>query len=246
MREDWERRGPTSAIPYCGLPPHPGEMAWNLDPILLTLSIAGVFLLVWWSNRTDRRQALMGWAIAAALLISPLCSLSVALFSARVAQHLMLILLAAPLLARAWPTRGSVLLPVVAFTITLWFWHLPAPYLLTFESHLAYGVMQLSLLAAATWLWASLQHSAVERPFAALVAILGTSAQMAALGAFLTLSPRALFEAAHRPDVTGAWGLTPLEDQQLGGVLMWGPGGLLFVAGGMAIVAIMLRPRQVG
>ena len=53
---------------------------------------------------------------------------------------------------------------------------------------------------------------------------------MGLLGALLTLAPRPLFLAVHSAGVTSPWGLTPLADQQLGGLLMWVPGGLVFAA----------------
>ncbi|WP_424813404.1 cytochrome c oxidase assembly protein [Roseococcus sp. YIM B11640] len=216
-----------------------------MDPWLLALLALGVLALAW---RPNGRLALAGWLLAGLILISPLCNLSVALFSARVAQHLLLMLLAAPLLALAWPAGRATRAGGAAFVFAaaIWAWHLPAPYLATFDSPAAYWAMQASLLMAATWLWAALRQAATARPASALLAALGTSAQMAALGALLTLAPRALFERAHQPGVTAAWGLTPLEDQQLGGVLMWAPGGLLFVLAGAAIATAMLRPRAVG
>ncbi len=72
---------------------------------------SGVFCLwqLWAIRRCviDRRVrqivALAGWLIAASALLSPLCALSVALFSARVAQHMILVLVAAPLIGMAWP-----------------------------------------------------------------------------------------------------------------------------------------------
>src|SRR3569832_23154 len=100
-------------LPYCGSAPNPGELLarFNLDPILIiTLAlIAGAHVA---SVRTaaDKVRAAAGWFVAAAAFISPLCALSVSLFSARIAQHMILILLAAPLIASARPPmarRGS-------------------------------------------------------------------------------------------------------------------------------------------
>ena len=99
---------PSLAVPYCGTAPLPGELwqAWNPDPwviaALLALLTAGGAL----RGRVDgRRRALMlGLAVAAMALafLSPLCALASALFSVRVAHHLLLVSAAAPLLA---PTR---------------------------------------------------------------------------------------------------------------------------------------------
>lgn len=84
-----------------------------------------------------------GWLVLAVALISPLCNLTSALFSARVAQHLLVIQVAAPLFVLAWPPAairwpgwfralarpfGS---PEIwdAFGLFLWLWHLPGPYM---------------------------------------------------------------------------------------------------------------------
>src|ERR1700761_4063995 len=102
-------------MPYGGLPPVPGEllMRFNLDPVLM---VALVALGLWQVNHVlsfayvspaaaarHRLCAALGWSAAAVALISPLCALSVALFSARVGQHLILLLIAAPLIAYGWP-----------------------------------------------------------------------------------------------------------------------------------------------
>jgi putative membrane protein len=57
------------------------------------------------------------------------------------------------------------------------------------------------------------------------------------LGALLTVSPRVWYA----PYAVGRPGLTPLEDQQLAGLLMWVPAGLAFAAGGLALFAGWLR-----
>ncbi len=79
-----------------------------------------------------RRQAAsaLGWAVLVLALVSPPCNLSVALFSARVAQHLLLILVAAPLIAFGMigPDRQRALrpaAPAALFALALWAWHLP-------------------------------------------------------------------------------------------------------------------------
>lgn len=224
-----------TAIPYCGEPPLPGGVAWNFDPLPVA---ALLVLLAWGWTRTRSRPALLAGVGAMALaVISPLCALAVALFSARVAQHLLIVLGAAPLLALALRTSApSAGIAAALFAVLLWVWHLPGPYAWTFASHAAWWVMHASLLLAAVWLAQALLRARAE---AALPAGLATAAQMGGLGAFLTFAPRPLF--APHAFATLPWGLTPLEDQQLGGLLMWVPGGVLFAALGLAAVARTLR-----
>jgi putative membrane protein len=230
------------AIPYCGAPPLPGATGWNLDPWLA--GALALMVLLAWQAAGDRRALLAGGALLSALLLSPLCNLSVALFSARVAQHVALLTIAAPLLAIALPaTRspgtGQVAVAAGAFMVALWAWHLPAPYALTFRSDAAYWAMQGSLVATAVWLWRGLLLGAAARPEVALLAGLATAAQMGGLGALLTFAPRPLF--APHALTTLPWGLTPLEDQQLGGLLMWVPGGLAFALVALPALARALR-----
>ncbi len=87
-----------SFIPYCGHPPVPGDIAWNTDPILIGALVAVGSTYLLGCNRANgpavRQQVMFGagLGIVAAALISPLCNLSVALFSARVTQHMALTL----------------------------------------------------------------------------------------------------------------------------------------------------------
>jgi len=223
-------------LPYCGIAPLPGTLLtrFNLDPVLIgaLLLIAGAHLFAVRGAR-PRAWAFAGWCVAACALISPLCALSVALFSARVAQHMLLILVAAPLIALGLPPagarRGRARLwgSAAAFFAALWYWHMPGPYDATFTSTPVYWCMHVTLSGSALLLWHELLHATGEHTVAALSAGILTSIQMGLLGAILTLATRPLF--FWHLTSTQAWGLTPLQDQQLGGVFMWVPGIALFL-----------------
>ena len=184
----------------------------------------------WWMCKRDPRRhfALAGWLVASAALVSPLCALSVALFSARIAQHMILTLIAAPLIALALPIRpprqSSFALGVSGFLffLALWVWHMPVPYEATFTSVIVYWSMHLTLFGSAVWLWRELLHHSPQRAFGALTVGTISFVQMGLLGAVLTFATRPLFD--WHLTTTIAWGLTPLQDQQLGGVFMWVPG----------------------
>lgn len=240
-------RDQAPGIPYCGTPPLPGGVGWNLDPWLMTALV--VALAVGWrvaARQGDRRWLLAGWAVTALVLLSPLCNLSVALFSARVTQHLLLLIVAAPLLAiglglpRRAGAPGALAAAAACFAAALWAWHLPGPYGATFVSVPVYWAMQATLLGSAIWLWHGLLIGAATRPEAALLAGLASAAQGGALGALLTFAPRPLF--AEHGLTTLVWGFTPLEDQQLGGLLMWVPGGVAFAAVALLALRPMLAP----
>jgi len=223
-------------VPYCGPPPAPAELLtrFNTDPVLIAaLSVLVSLHLAMARSRRQRLYAVFGWALAAAALLSPLCALSVSLFSARVGQHMILVLLAAPLIAMAWPLASSRLGTMRlwgtagAFFVALWFWHMPVPYEATFRSTAIYWSMHLTLFGSATLLWRELLHHRPERTIDVLTVGALTSMQMGLLGAILTFAAHPLF--LWHLSTTAAWGLSPLHDQQLGGVFMWVPGIALFL-----------------
>lgn len=240
-----------TGIPFCGAAPRFGEAAWTFEPLLLfVLVLAGVGLAQSCRAVPPRRFVAVaaGYVVLCAALVSPLCNLAVALFGARVAQHLAITLVAAPLIAPALMhsrlVRNGVIAPAACFALALWLWHLPLPYAATFDPDAtAWWWMHATMLGAALWLWAAILVALPRRPEAAALGGLLTGLQMGALGALLTFAPRPLY-APHSPDVTLAWGLTPLEDQQLGGLLMWVPGGFLLTLAMLGLLAASLRTRR--
>ncbi|RYH00789.1 cytochrome c oxidase assembly protein [Salipiger sp. IMCC34102] len=219
---------------YCGPAPDPSDLwaSWNLDPVLLACLGVLAFAL-------GRRRG-GAWAVAVLVVafVSPLCALSAALFSARVVHHVLLVAVAAPLIASAWPARRTcqAVPAFVVATAVLWGWHLPVAYDAALGHVGVYWLMQVSLLASAIWMWRAILApglSAVE----ALSLTVAAFAQMGMLGAILTFAPDPLY-AAH-VIAPYAWGLTPLQDQQLGGVLMWVPAGLPY-----AVLAVSLARRN--
>jgi putative membrane protein len=252
------------AIPYCGLPPVPGQLAWNTDPVLAAalISCAAAY---WLTNKAPmpRRAQLCfwaGWTIAALVFVSPLCNLGVALFSARIAQHVLLTTLAAPLLvlggigemARQLAGQGYWRLPAAkrggfglplggfVFAVAMWTWHVPALYDATFQSTMLYWAMHATMLIAAVWLWSATLENSTQALFWGLSTIVLTMLQMGLLGALLTFASKPLY-AVHE-STTWPWGLSPLEDQQLGGLLMWVIGGVLVVSWAVLIFAEHLTP----
>jgi putative membrane protein len=228
-------------VPYCGAPPVPGGEHWNLDPNLLI--ILGAIALLYGFEARRRRIARLqfyafaaGWLVLLLALVSPLCNLSVALFSARITQHMMIVLVAAPLLVaggvdlmlrQLWtsaddtPGTGTVFTATGLFAAALWIWHLPGPYDTTFRSDFIYWSMHVTMIAAALALWHVLLRAGLGH---LLIASVATGIQMSGIGAILALAPQPLYEA--HLDTTLPWGLTPLQDQSLGGLIMWVPGGL--------------------
>lgn len=244
---------------FCGLPPDPAELwaRWTLDPLLLlALSATALGYCSLASrrglSRTERIWFAVGFALLTLALVSPLCALSVSLFSARVAQHMVLTLVAAPMLALggaavlapaflkrrfAWLARP--LPAALVFAALIWFWHAPAPYAATFDNKLIYWLMHLSLIVSAVLLWRALLCDERRHAGGALAAGIISTVQMSLLGAILTFANAPAF-ALHFA-TAGAWGFDPLVDQQLGGVIMWGPGCMAFLLSLAGPVRALLR-----
>lgn len=232
---------PPAAIPYCGAPPLPADVAsaWNLDPILL--AFLGIALVICWRSRSGTAShplpLLAGGAVLLILFISPFCALGSALFSARSAHHLVLSAVAAPLIAKALSHGGrNLAIWTLCHGAVFWIWYLPSVYALTLVSDAAYWVMQVSLLWTATGLWRAVRHSSAP---ASIAALLATMMQMGLLGALLTFARSPLY--AWHETTTQVWGLAPLEDQQLAGLIMWVIGGGFYLA-----AALWLAGRKLG
>ena len=231
--------------PYCGAAPVPGELLarWNFDPLLLAALAAGALLWRLYVPREPGREKWAAAALALALLlfVSPFCALTSALFSARVVHHVLLAAVAAPLLVAALP-RNAMRLPgsLAAWTLlqalVFWSWHAPPLYAAALSNDAVYWLMQASLLLAATGFWTAIRRSAAP---AAVGALLATMVQMGLLGALITFAGTPLY-APHLAG-TFAWGLTPLDDQQLAGLIMWAPSAALYLA-----AALLLASRWLG
>jgi putative membrane protein len=230
-------------IAYCGPVAIPADfwMRWNGDPLLLA-ALAGLAVVV---ARGHSANARAGWGAIALLLVvfvSPLCALASALFSARVFHHVLLVAVVAPLLAVAFPLRRMfsppLAVPVAVNAIVLWLWHAPVPYDWGLASVPAYWLMQGSLLASAWLMWrAILAPTAQTGPV--LIALAATIGQMGLLGALIVFAPRPLY-LVHLLS-TAPWGLSPLADQQLAGLLMWVPAMLPYFGMGLWLAWFNLR-----
>lgn len=181
-------------------------------------------------------------------------------FSAHMLQHLLLILLVPPLLLMGMPRWLTRLIlnwplanrlerilgrPLVAWLlgmVTLWVWHLPVLYNATLLNEKIHIIEHLSFLVTATIFWWPVLAPLPERrlsPLATIPYLFAAAASSSALGIILTFAPAGLYPAYLQPfDTLGIlpllrqeWGLTPAVDQQLGGLLMWIPGSLAYLAG---------------
>lgn len=211
-----------------------------------------------------------GWTVLTLALVSPLHALGEALFSAHMTQHELLMLVAAPLLVLARPLvtflwalplewrrgvgRWSKFVPVqtlwtgltAPFTawllhaIILWGWHVPFLFQATLTSAWVHAAQHASFLGSALLFWWSLFYARSSVSYGAGVLYLFTTAiHTSALGALLTFAGAPWYPAYAR--TVPAWGLTAIEDQQIGGLIMWVPGGLVYTAAGLFLFGAWLR-----
>jgi putative membrane protein len=232
--------------PYCGSPPIPGSLTWNGDPVLWAALAA--FVVLFLLTRTTPQQKtyfISGWLVLTLSLVSPICRLSVALFSAREVQHVLISVIAAPLFAlglrpllpRRAPRATAI---AIIFALVLWLWHVPVLYELTFTSNIVYWTMHATMIFSSIVLWWSILDP--TRPGATLVSAFLTMMQMSLLGALLTFGSTGIYRVHN--GTTQAWGFSPLEDQQLGGLIMWIPTTLVFLLITLYNVAVLVRSPQ--
>lgn len=228
--------------PYCGVAPSPDVWLtrWNFDPVLIAALLA--FALALWRlplgpelTRERRLSLRCAWALTVVLYVSPLCALSSAFFAVRVVHHMALVLAIAPLLAfglEPWLRRLPTPLwtSTAIATVVFWTWHAPGPYAAALSSDAVYALMQLSLLASAAAFWLAVRRA---RPASAIGAILVSTVLMGLLGALITFAVRPLYPPHFASALS--WGIAPLEDQQLAGIVMWAPGSFAYLAAALWI-----------
>lgn len=211
-----------------------------------------------------------GCASAAIALLSVLDRWSDILFSAHMAQHEILMLVSAPLmvigrpfivtlwafprnaraslagivrtpaLVRAWERISGPLTVLVLHAVVLWAWHVPALFELALHDESIHAFQHLGFFLTAALFWWALIHGRYGRLGygVGVLYVFATAMHTEILGALLTFGSRVWYPThAAR---TAAAHLSPVEDQQLAGVLMWIPFGVVFLLAGLALFAAWL------
>jgi putative membrane protein len=183
------------------------------------------------------------------------------LFSGHMVQHLLLALVVAPLLIMGTP--GWMLRPALAwgrvrsvaqwltnplrafaiFNVTLCAWHLPPLYNLAMAHHNVHIVQHLMFLVTSVLMWWPILSPLPELPRLAyplqMLYLFLMSIPMSIVAVYIAYADSILYPAyATAPRI---WGISPMEDQLIGGLIMWIPGGLFFFT---VISVIFFRWQQ--
>jgi len=269
---------PAALCAHTGEPlePHDFWKAWAFDPGAAVPLLITAVLYARGARRSrgvTAGQAVSfwaGWLVLAIALGSPLHPLGEALFSAHMAQHELLMLGAAPLLALSRPlvpmlwglplswrraagqsTKTAavqtgwhaITSPFTAWWIhaaALWVWHAPALFQATLSSEPIHAAQHVSFFGSALLFWWSLFYARGRHGYGlGVLYIFSTAVHTSILGALLTFAPRVWYPAYGTR--AAAWGLTALEDQQIGGLIMWVPAGVVYLVAGLALFAAWLQ-----
>ena len=213
-----------------------------------------------------------GWMMLVLALASPLDAAGSYAFSAHMVQHEILMIVAAPLLVLGRPlalwlwafgadgrlriaaaTRrpgvraawGALTAPVNAWLLhfaALWMWHVPACFQAALAGNGMHALQHTSFLASALLFWWTVLGVRHTAPGVPLVCVFTTMIHSGALGALLALSPRVWYLPYAASAAALGW--PPLQDQQLGGLVMWAPAGVAYFVSGLMLAARLVRPAH--
>jgi putative copper resistance protein D len=259
-------------------------LEWRFDPTAIVPLVLVAALYAWAVRRVDaahpgnRHPAHRTWLFMAGLvaiavaLTSPIEAYEGLLFSVHMIQHMLLELVAAPLLLAGAPItlalrvssprvrRGLLAVlqsrvvhvisfPVIAwvlFAAVNWGWHFSTLYDQALENDLLHYVQHATFLGAALLFWwpaigADPSPWRLPHPMRLFYLFLAMP-QNSFLGVALLQTSTVLYP--HYVTNGRTWGPSPLEDQHLGGVLMWVMGDMAFLAGMAVVVALWVRYEE--
>jgi cytochrome c oxidase assembly factor CtaG len=215
------------------------------------------------AHRASAAWFLAGWLVLAAALVTPLHEAGERSFAAHMLEHELLMLVAAPLLVLsrpigialwAFPAGGrralaalghgiggawrALTAPITATVLqaaALWLWHAPRLFDLALANAGWLVVQHLCFLGTALLFWWAVLHGRERRLAVSVGCLFFTAVISGALGALMAFSSSPWY-AGYAASGLDAFGLTPAEDQQLAGLLMWVPGGLVHACAGLALL----------
>lgn len=262
---------------------------WSFEPSIIIPLLITILIYLWGMFHVWRRAGighgirLRQWlSFAGAILVlvltlsSPLHAISEELFSAHMTQHLLLMLVAAPLLVLSdiqlallwalprrrarevgsglnqsppasgmWRAFNNPVVVWILFTSAMWLWHAPLLYQAALHNETIHALQHFSFLfTAVLFWWILLKHNRAEHIHYAMAVpfLFLTVLQSGILGALMTFTSQPWYPY-YAASVT-EWGMTPLQDQQLAGLIMWIPGGTVFTLLTIGYFAAWLRALE--
>lgn len=211
-----------------------------------------------------------GWLILALALLSPLHAASRSVFTAHMIEHELLMAVAAPLLVMArplgpmlwalpqpwriwlgslpkrplfqafWEPLTDPLFATVLHGVAIWLWHVPQLFDAALTVEPIHWLQHFSFLSSALLFWWALFFGRRGRHGygAAVGHLFATAGHTGLLGLLLVLSPRIWYPM--QGIGSAGWSLTPLEDQQLAGLVMWIPAGLVYAGAALACAGLWI------
>jgi cytochrome c oxidase assembly factor CtaG len=262
---------------------------WRLDVSLVLGTTTLLYIIGWWRlRRKGRGQLATGWRLASYLggifalvlaLLSPIDTFQSLLFFMHMVQHLLLSMIAPPLLWLASPLpislwglpkalRLSMALllgrqaifrralraatpPFIVWMLyvaTLWGWHDPAAYNAALRIEWLHDVEHLSFFGTSMLFWWHVTNAAPRihghfPRFSRVLYVLLAFFQNFGPSIVITMAPEPIY--THYTEVPRLWGISALEDQRIGGLIMWIPGGMMYAVAEIILVVRMLGQPKI-
>jgi putative membrane protein len=144
-----------------------------------------------------------------------------------------------------WRSISSPLGASLLQAAMLWLWHAPAFFDRALASEGWHATQHLSLLFSALLFWWAINGASSLRHRHGVAAfwLFFTSMHSGLLGALMALSASPWYSRYVAMGMSGTAGLTPLEDQQIAGLIMWIPGGAVHAIVALIYLSRWFRPR---
>jgi cytochrome c oxidase assembly factor CtaG len=221
---------------------------------------------------------MLGFAALFSTLLPPLHHWSTELFTAHMIIHSILMAVAAPLIvlgrpgapllwglpwavrrfsarfissmaaSSVWRIGSRPFTAAILHGTAIWLWHLPVLFIGALQSETLHWLQHVSFLATALLFWWVILDRQRSNAGTAMGYLFVTALHTGLLGALMTFSTRVWYPPA---EGVLAWGLTPMEDQQLAGLVMWIPVGVIYTLAALLLAAKWLsasavRQRELG
>ncbi len=225
------------------------------------LIVAALLYLRGWFRRRHRHDRVKGWRAASFVLgliliwmatASPLAELDHEMLTAHMAQHLLLMTFAPPLIlfgtSPKFLVRGLLHPPLcwLAAAATLVAWHIPSVFMLGMRSQTWHGIEQASFLAAGLLFWwpviAPSQKASTWPEWSILLYLFLATLPCDILSGFLVFCDRVVYPAFLSSP--RSFGMSALEDQQCAGALMWTCVTVAYLIAGAVFTARLLSPHR--